>query len=83
MLDNLVFLLEKGEFIIIITSWFKNILSDLKIILKQRTYENIKESYILLKENKKKYKYSIDFQQEINEIIELIERRKSEGLEKA
>lgn len=83
MLDNLVFLLEKGEFIIIITSWFKNILSDLKIILKQRTYETIKESYILLKENKKKYKYSIDFQQEINEIIELIERRKSEDLEKA
>jgi hypothetical protein len=78
LIENLLYLLEKGEFIIIITSWLKNIIIEQNIKLKQRTWEVIKETFRFLSENQKKYNYSNEFQKEINEILYSIEKRKTE-----
>ncbi len=82
LIENLLFLLEKGEFIIIITSWLKNIIKEKNTDFKQRTWERIKETLSVLSENQKKYNYPKDFQKEINEMLDSLEKRKMEFSEK-
>ena len=82
LIENLLFLLEKGEFIIIITSWLKNLIKEKNTDFKQRTWERIKETLSVLSENQKKYNYPKDFQKEINEMLDSLEKRKMEFSEK-
>ena len=73
LIENLLSIIENGEFIVLISSWFKKLFHS-EFNLSHRIYENIIKTLNILIDNHKRYNLSTDQIGDLKYIISTIDK---------